>query len=419
MIGKAKSISHGINDIRYITGESRNKKHPELIFHVKDNLLPPGLDATGIWDSMQLTLEKFKRVRNSVIRIEVSPAKEHTKDFTIDDWQRLWDDFMSEFDNIELLDKNGKNYSPKTNLKGSKGTVRLHLESKSGIPHLHGAFCRIDERGNINNDHDIHLRAQRAAERVALKRGWTTAAKVRETNIGQVNRDCMETLQSMESWSWDEYVARLRSKGYEFWELRDNKKILRGYVLKKGNARYKASELGRGRNFMASKLESTWKKLHAVSKTAKQTSSAAVITRPVTIPVKGTTSVMPRQTSVQVQRTAPVPQYTGYRPGTSPYHIDIDEESRRFFIPDEALDVFNDEFDYRETANSRDLTDMAVALFVGMLDAPAVLSGGGGGGSNDLPWGRREDEDEREWARRCAREAARVIGKKPKTERKR
>lgn len=69
----------------------------------------------------------------------------------------------------------------------------------------------------------------------------------------------METLQSMESWSWDEYVARLRSKGYEFWELRDNKKILRGYVLKKGNARYKASELGRGRNFMASKLESTWK----------------------------------------------------------------------------------------------------------------------------------------------------------------
>ena len=328
MIGKAKSISHGINDIRYITGESRNKKHPELIFHVKDNLLPPGLDATGIWDSMQLTLEKFKRVRNSVIRIEVSPAKEHTKDFTIDDWQRLWDDFMSEFDNIELLDKNGKTYSPKTNLKGSKGTVRLHLESKSGIPHLHGAFCRIDERGNINNDHDIHLRAQRAAERVALKRGWTTAAKVRETNIGQVNRDCMETLQSMESWSWDEYVARLRSKGYEFWELRDNKKILRGYVLKKGNARYKASELGRGRNFMASKLESTWKKLHAVSKTAKQTSSAAVITRPVTIPVKGTTSVMPRQTSVQVQRTAPVPQYTVYRPGTSPYHIDIAEERR-------------------------------------------------------------------------------------------
>ena len=48
MIAKTKFISPGINDIRYITGESRNKKHPERIFHVKDNLLPPGLDAAGI-----------------------------------------------------------------------------------------------------------------------------------------------------------------------------------------------------------------------------------------------------------------------------------------------------------------------------------------------------------------------------------
>ena len=94
MIGKAKSISHGINDIRYITGESRNKKHPERIHHVKDNLLPPRLEATGIWDSIRLTLAKSKRVKNSVIRIEVSPAPEHTKGFTINDWEKLWDDFI-------------------------------------------------------------------------------------------------------------------------------------------------------------------------------------------------------------------------------------------------------------------------------------------------------------------------------------
>jgi len=380
MIGKAKSISHGINAISYITGESRNKKHPERIFHVKDNLLPPGLDATGIWDSMQLTLAKSKRVKNSIIRIEVSPAPEHTKDFTIADWEKLWDDFMGEFDNIELYDKNGRTYSPKTNLTGSKGSVRLHLESQSGIPHLHGTFCRIDEQGRINNDHDIHLRAQRAAERVALKRGWTTAAEVRDTNIGQVNRDCMEILQSMESWSWLEYAARLRGKGYELWELQDGKNILRGYVLKKGNARYKASELGKGRNLMAGKLESTWQKLHTA----------------------------PKAKTVLASPTA-----------RTPYRIGDDKASRSYFIPDEALAVFDDEFDYRETANSRDLTDMAVALFVGMMSAQAAPSGGGGGGSNDLPWGRRKDDDDREWARRCAREAERMIGKKPKTGRKR
>lgn len=99
--------------------------------------------------------------------------------------------------------------------------------------------------------------------------------------------------------------------------------------------------------------------------------------------------------------------------------MEVDGESHRFFIPDDVLQVFNDEFDYRETANSRELTDMAVALFIGMTGVPAVpASGGGGGGSSDLPWGRREDEDEREWARRCVRAAARTAGKKTKSGRK-
>ena len=38
MIAKAKAISHGINAIRYITGESLKKKHPEKIYRVLDNL---------------------------------------------------------------------------------------------------------------------------------------------------------------------------------------------------------------------------------------------------------------------------------------------------------------------------------------------------------------------------------------------
>lgn len=59
-------------------------------------------------------------------------------------------------------------------------------------------------------------------------------------------------------------------------------------------------------------------------------------------------------------------------------------------------------FDYRETANHKELTNYAVALFVGMMDVPTVPSGGGGGTSNDLPWGQKGDEDEMERARRCA-----------------
>ena len=51
MIAKAKAISYGINDLRYITGESKHKKHPEKIYRVLDNLLPPG---TGRYGDLEL-----------------------------------------------------------------------------------------------------------------------------------------------------------------------------------------------------------------------------------------------------------------------------------------------------------------------------------------------------------------------------
>ena len=81
-----------------------------------------------------------------------------------------------------------------------------------------------------------------------------------------------------------------------------------------------------------------------------------------------------RPAPVRAQGTAPLPQYTDYRPGTVPYRIGDDRESPGYFIPDEALKVFDEEFDYRETANSRELTDRAVALCVGMMSAQAAPS---------------------------------------------
>ena len=86
MIAKAKAISHGINDIRYITGESQHKKHPEKIYRVLDNLLPSEPDAMGIWSSMQLTLSQHRPIKNSVIRIELSPSPEHTQFYDIEDF---------------------------------------------------------------------------------------------------------------------------------------------------------------------------------------------------------------------------------------------------------------------------------------------------------------------------------------------
>lgn len=405
MIGKAKSISYGINDIRYITGESRNKKHPELIYHVKDNLLPCRLDAQGVWDMMKARAPKAK----NVIRIEVSPAKEHTENFTMKDWEQLWDDFVREYDSMEFKDKHGKVYSRKTNLAGSIYTVWLHLESKSGIPHLHAAVCRKDNDGRTNNDHNIHLRAQYAAERVARQRGWTTAMDIHRINADEVAAALTDILRSMPSWSWTDYVTRVRAKGYTLEERRDRKDFLRGYTVGIGDVIYKASELGKGRNLMASKIESTWNRLHKQAdaelkqngnqvKTLAATSSEA---KPETVCGK------------------PVIDYSIWREGTSRYELTHESKDYRFYIPDKVMQLFDDEFDYREMANHKELTDYAVALFVGMISVPAVPSGGGGGSSNDLPWGRKEYEDEMERARRCARAAVRKFGKKPKSSIKR
>ena len=414
MIGKAKSISHGINDLRYITGESRHKKHPELIYHVKDNLLPCRLDAQGVWDMMKAHAPKGR----NMIRIEVSPAKEHTEHFTLKDWEKLWDDFIHEFDSMEFKDRHGKVYSHRTNLAGSIYTVCLHLESKSGIPHLHAAVCRKDKDGRTNNDHNIHLRAQYAAERVAQKRGWTTAAEIRRANADEVARDLRGILLAMPSWSWSDYVARVGEKGYTLEERRDSKDVLKGYTVGVGDVIYKASELGKGRSLMASKIEATWRKLHSrfvaesvqeENKTENKTGNK-VSTQIATSPA----------TEMQTTCNRPVADYSSWHNGTSRYELKQDGKDYRFYIPNQVMQLFDDEFYYRETANHKELTDYAVALFVGMAGGvPAAPSGGGGGTSSDLPWGRKEDEDEMERARRCARAAIVKYGRKPKSSLKR
>ena len=405
MIGKAASISHGINDIRYITGESRHKEHPELIYHVKDNLLPCELDAQGIWDLMKAGAP----MKKNVIRMEISPAAEHTRNFTMQDWQKLWDDFVKEFDKIELEDENGKVYSHKTNIANSIYTVWLHYESDSGIPHLHAAVCRKDRDGKTNNDHNIHIRAQDAAQAVAIRRGWITAAEIHKMNADKIADDLMDILRAMPSWSWEDYAARIRAKGYTIM-IRPGKKGPYGYSIGKGKARFKASELGTGRKLTASRIEDTWNRLHSQpAEKAKQ-------------PVKkaGTKPVAPVVSKPVVPFNKQVTDYTSWQEGTSRYELTHGGITSQFYIPNDVMQVFDDEFDYREIVNWQELADMAVALFVGLTALDTISTGSGGGGSsNDDNWRDRKDEDEIERARRCARAAVGRLGRNLKSGRRR
>lgn len=410
MIAKAKAIAHGIRAMLYVSGESKNKKHPEKITRICDNFMPQGMDATGIWTEMKFAAMNHPNIKNNVIRMEISPAMEHTGDFTIDDWKQLWEDFAAAFDGQTIRDKDGKVVSGKTNVSGSKSSVWLHEESRSGIPHLHVIVSRVDEHGNINNDHAIHLRAQRAAEKVALQRGWTTAMHVHEDNIPKVSADCMEALRELSVWSWDGYQERLAAKGYKLYLHKDKKDVIRGYVLLKGNTRFKASELGKGRNLTASRIRQTWEKLH--SEQAKQS-------RPTSKPTVPNSAKQKPQPVIR-QSNPIFEDYTDYKSNRQPTEFEHDGKTYKRYLPDRVIDFFNNEFDYQELANWQAMQNLAIAYFTLVASPYGEISGGGGGGSHsDLKWGRDPEEDEIDFARRCAHEASRRITAQKKSGMKR
>ena len=418
MIANAKAVAHGIRAMLYVSGESRNKKHPEKITRICDNFMPQGMDATGIFTEMKFATMNHPNIKNNVIRMEISPAMEYTENFTVDDWRQLWNDFTAAFDSQEIRDKDGNVVSSRTNISGSKSSVWLHEESKSGIPHLHAIVCRVDEEGNINNDHAIHLRAQRAAEKVARQREWTTAMRIHETNIPQVSADCMEALRELDEWSWDGYKERLAAKGYELHMRKDKKNVIRGYVLCKGNTRFKASELGKGRNLTASRIRQTWEKLHQnKTQQIRPATQQPVISTPNPSVLNGTKQ---KPQPVIRQRNPVYEDYMDYKSNRLPTEFEHDGKTYKRYLPDNVLDFFNIEFDYQELANWQDLQNLAMAYFT-LLASPygEVSSGGGGGSQSELKWGRDPEEDEIEFALRCAREASHKLGTQKKSGMKR
>ncbi len=117
----------------------------------------------------------------------------------------------------------------------------------------------------------------------------------------------------------------------------------------------------------------------------------------------------------QHQNYATLIDYTRYHPNTIPYTLDLDGKEHRYYIPEKVMELFDDEFDYREVANWQELTNLAVALFIGMAGEPATApSGGGGESSTDNNWGCDKDEDDLRWARRCAEAATKKLGKQAK-----
>ena len=250
-----------------------------------------------------------------------------------------------------------------------------------------------------------------AAEIINMRHGWKQPKEIRDMRKEEIKDFCEYTLQKMQEFDIDFYFKMLRMKGYEVTPRYDKGKKLVGYTIGKNASVFKASEVGR--RYMASQLESTWKKFHPKPALGTVKPAAPAVTpssRPSRPIAPMPTSTQPKdQQSVQPKPT----------PAKTVFNIDTGSEVKKVWIPDSVKDIFLKEAQVPEGNNTASVVDVAhtaMLLFVGYIDAATSMSescGGGGGSVPESGWGKKDDEDERAFARRCLLMAHSMY--KPKT----
>ena len=410
MIMLAKVVPYGGNAVRYALEKEKAKV-------VKVNHMPEGIDPTAIWYMMKHHCQLHQQDRTVgrslerlMVQFVISPSKEEAKNFTMNDWANIQDESLETMDSLGLIPK-GMKKEVKTNFRNSMNVGGLHSDSKSGTLHLHMDCCRVDLEGNTNDVHDIHKRAMMAAEIINMRHGWKQPQEIRDMRKAEIVEFCEYTLQKMQEFDVDFYFKMLRMKGYEVTPRYDKDKKLVGYTIGKNASVFKASEIGR--RFMASQLEATWKKFHpkpALGTVKPASPTATPSNRP-------SRHVTPKPTSTQTKvqprvQAKPVPSFTSF-------NIETPIGNKAVVIPNSVKDIFLKEAQVPEgndTATVENVAHTAMLLFAGYIDAATSLSescGGGGGSVPESGWGKKDDEDERAFARRCLLMAHSMY--KPKT----
>ena len=384
MIAKASTISHGANAIRY----SVNKEKADI---VKANLLPDNISPEAMYGRMMLVQRKFAENINkgrplgrNVIRIEISPSEEESRGWTMNDWASLSNEFIRVFDSIDLSGKTKRASSKQTNLKGSQYIAALHRDSKSGILHLHIDANRVHMEGRINDSHKIGERAVMAANIINERRGWMQSEEIGIRHRQEISVCCMEILRKMDKFSWKQYEAELTKRGYKVHLQEKESGGVYGYSIKRGNSIYKSSVLGIGRSLTPSKIEATWAKLHPQERKSEPTKPISQQTR--------TADITPISQPVIKHYNIATDEYHSY-------HVEIPEAADNIIRQNCSLE------EAHPLAKLEEIQHTALLLFAGYLDAATSMATSSGGGSDTGGWGRDKDEDELEWARRCARMA--------------
>ena len=397
MIAKAMSISHGSAMTNYAT------KHNRADIVLTRNL-DEGLTPLAMWGAMETIHQKYapkyrrKPVTKPTLRMEVSPSLDETKGWTLNDWYDYAMRFLEEFKKVAQSKEGKKKGAGKFNLDRAQIFACLHFDAKSGIPHLHILINRIDLDGNLMNDSFIGDSAVKAAHTINVERGWELPEDIHEAHLKEITDACYDILREISKYDWNSYKHALESRGYKVHEQRDKQGVLHGYSILRGNSRFKSSTLGKSRNLTAPRLEETWKKLHPVAQ--------SVVKPNTTVGTSQTTERKPlterNSGSQSVAQTMPE------TPSVFRKILSVDGKNYSIAMPMEAYTAMKDAIEAPdESVPFENVMNVAMLLFMNYVDAATSMSEScGGGGSTPSNWGKDKDEDERDWARRCAQHAS-------------
>ena len=231
MIGKGKSISHGVAALEYdlakeIDGQAAAT---EIARHELY-----GCTGAEMVQEMKPYFTDFPNVKNNCLRFEVSPSIEESSSFTDTDWAELGNDFMQ-----------------RMGLMNHQYIIIKHsgTESKKKQAHLHILANRISLSGDLYRDNWI-----------AKERDFVQSQDIGKANKAEIKEAMNEVLKKLQGFDLAKFQEELGKLGFKVREARASTGKLNGYyVTARSGTEYKASEIGKG--YTLAHIEQTQKKL--------------------------------------------------------------------------------------------------------------------------------------------------------------
>ena len=410
MIARARAVAHGSAYTTYATLKRDaefvccENMAGDMTAAVTDD------DLDNIWMQFKYAGENYiakgKAVSRNLIAMEVSPTKDESKGWTLEQWKWFAHRFIEEMDKIEFRDKNGKVSSKRMDLAHSKWIAMLHHDAKSGIPHLHFMVSRFTIDGKINDTNLIGLKATMAANSINQSLGWKQSQEISAEHKTEIKDALYDILRNMNRFDWNVFLQKIKERGYSAELKKDSNGEVVGYRIKRGNSKYNASEIGR--QLTASRIEATWRQLHkdmeaetAKRKADEQKARIEYAERHhfVCEPVSPDT----KKEHFEFDRSI--------ADGKEPEHFTFDVSENLVDTMCSSFKALEDEFEFV----LEEVIETSLFVFFELMSVPGgsgYSSGSCGGSNNDLPHKKKDDDDELLRAMRIAKAVARSCPRK-------